>query len=67
MRKALFPALREAYDKWLEDDSIDHLEKISLQGQDHWLSVAKSLQELFQKEGKIDREKFLDFIESRAL
>jgi hypothetical protein len=67
MRKALFPALRQAYDEWLEDDSIDHLEKISLQGQDHWLSVAKSLQELFQKEGRIDREKFLDFIKSRAL
>ncbi len=67
MRKALFPALREAYDKWLEDGSTEHLQKISLQGQDHWLSVANYLQELFQKEGKIDRGKFQDFIESSAL
>ncbi|NOY17008.1 MAG: hypothetical protein GXP23_08765 [Gammaproteobacteria bacterium] len=67
MRNALFPALRVAYDKWLEDDSTDPLEKISLQGQEHWLSVANHLQELFQKEGEVDTEKFQDFIESRTL
>ncbi|MEA1890682.1 MAG: hypothetical protein U9N50_13010 [Pseudomonadota bacterium] len=66
MRKSLFPALREAYDKWLEDGSTAQLETIILQGQEHWLAVATNLQELFQKEGKIDRKKFMDFIESSA-
>ncbi len=67
MRKALFPALREAYDKWLEDGSTEHLETISLQGQDHWWSVATNLQELFQEEGKIDKDKFQKIIESNSL
>ncbi len=67
MRKAQFPALREAYNKWLEDDSLEYLEKISLQGQEHWLSVATNLQELFLKEGKMDKDKFQEIIESRTL
>ena len=67
MRKALFPALRAAYDKWLEDESTEQLEKISLQGQEHWLAVAMKLQELFNKEGRIDRKKFQDLIESKTL
>lgn len=67
MRKVLFPALREAYDSWLIDNSTKHFESLAQAGQNHWLSVAKTLQDMFQKEGKIDRDKFQDFIESRAL
>ncbi len=67
MRKVLFPALREAYDKWLNDNSSEHFEKIASEGGIHWLSVAKDLQEMFRKEGKIDRKQFQDFIESRTL
>ena len=67
MRKVLFPALREAYDKWLDDHSTMHFLKIANEGEEHWLSVAKSLQDMFQKEGKIDLDRFKDFIESRAL
>ena len=67
MRKVLFPALREAYDSWLIDNSTKHFESLAQAGQNHWLSVAKTLQDMFQKEGKIDRDKFQHFIESRAL
>lgn len=67
MRKVLFPALREAYDSWLIDSSTKQFESLAQAGQDHWLSVAKTLQDMFQKEGKIDRDKFQHFIESRAL
>lgn len=67
MRKVLFPALREAYDSWLIDNSTKQFESLAQAGQDHWLSVAKTLQDIFQKEGKIDRDKFQHFIESRAL
>ena len=67
MRKVLFPALREAYDSWLIDNSTKQFESLAQAGQNHWLSVAKTLQDMFQKEGKIDRDKFQHFIESRAL
>ena len=67
MRKVLFPALREAYDSWLIENSTKQFESLAQAGQDHWLSVAKTLQDMFQKEGKIDRDKFQHFIESRAL
>ncbi len=67
MRKVLFPSLRQAYDSWLENGSTAQLEKVVLQGQDHWLSVAINLQELFQKEGKIDKDKFQEIIDSNSL
>jgi len=67
MRKALFPALRDAYDKWLVDNSTAHFEKLVDDGQEHWLSLAKTLQDMYQKEGKIDRDKFEELIESRAM
>ncbi|MGB5224561.1 MAG: Sfum_1244 family protein [Arenicellales bacterium] len=66
MRKALFPALREAYDCWLEDNSTAHLQQVADKGKDHWLSVAKTLQDMFQKEGKIKKQAFQEFIESQA-
>ena len=67
MRKVLFPSLRDAYDKWLNDNSTEHFEEIADKGREHWLLVAKSLQDIFLKEGKIELEKFQDFIESRSL
>lgn len=67
MRKVLFPALRAAYDKWLNDKSSKHLEIIARDGKEHWLSLAKGLQDLFRKEGKINPKQFQDFIESRTL
>jgi hypothetical protein len=67
MRKALFPALRHAYDQWLLDDSTEHFEKIASTGKEHWISLAKDLQALFNKEGKIDHKPFQDLIESRTL
>jgi len=67
MRKALFPALRGAYDCWLKDKSTVHFETIIEQGKIHWLSLAKSLQELFLKVGKIDKVQFQKIIETRTL
>jgi len=67
MRKALFPSLRQAYDSWLENGSTERLEMVTLQGQDHWQSLAINLQGLFEKEGKIDKDKFQDIIESSSL
>ena len=67
MRKALFPALREAYDNWLADGSTTHFETLAKTGKAHWLSVAQSLLDRFQKQGKIDKDEFQDFIESNTL
>jgi hypothetical protein len=64
MRKTLFPSLRESYDKWLHDGSVDQFEKIANEGKEHWLSVAENLQDIFQKEGTIDKVKFQNYIES---
>ena len=67
MRKSLFPALRDAYDKWLSDGSSVDLVNIARRGKEHWLSLAEDLQDLFKKEGKIDPELFQGVIESRTL
>jgi hypothetical protein len=67
MRKSLFPALREAYDHWLADGLLEHFERVLTQGESHWLALAKELQELFLKEGKIDKIKFQERIESNHL
>jgi hypothetical protein len=67
MRKALFPALRAAYDKWLNDHSIQHFDELAKLGSEHWYAVAKNLQDRFVSQGKIDRVEFQDFIESNTL
>jgi hypothetical protein len=49
MRKALFPSLLAAYQQGLqEENNFILLQQIVKQGQNHWLTVAQSLLDLYQ-------------------
>ena len=67
MRKALFPALREAYDAWLIDNSTRHFAELAEQGSQHWLGIAENLQDMFTRTGEINKQEFQDLIESNTL
>jgi hypothetical protein len=67
MRKALFPSLREAYDAWLGDKSMEHFSEIADKGREHWLGVARTLTESFSNKGDIDKIAIQELIESSAL
>lgn len=43
MRAALFPQLREAYDRWTEGASAAALKAVIAPGREHWLKVAQRL------------------------
>lgn len=43
MHKQLFPALRSAYDRWLQDGDRSELNSLTEQGLTHWRSVAKAM------------------------
>ena len=55
MRKELFPALRTAYDAWVQDGKLEHLAETVEHGQQHWRKAAETLLERFRREGEAYR------------
>jgi hypothetical protein len=67
MRKALFPALREAYDDWQQTGSTTRLEDIVDNGRQHWLQLAQDLLGQFGRDGMRDRAAYQSLIEQNTL
>ena len=43
LRRALFPALLQAYEAWLKDQNKMHLSGLIARGEAHWLALARRL------------------------
>ena len=52
MRKTLYPGLRHAYDRWVEDADNSQLKSVTEEGLDHWKTVAREMLELHAKKGR---------------
>lgn len=50
LRRALFPALTEAYEAWLGDHRLDRLATLAQQGEAHWANVAQRLLDTWRNE-----------------
>ena len=50
LRRALFPALPQAYDVWLADHDTLRLAQVVAAAEPHWLKVAQQLVALFQRD-----------------
>jgi len=50
LRRALFPALAEAYEAWLADRKLGRLSDLARQGEAHWLGVAQQLMDACRKD-----------------
>lgn len=51
MRQELAPALKQAYQHWLDSGSLEELNAYVIYGQKHWLNTARSLLHHYQKHG----------------
>ena len=50
LRRALFPALSQAYEDWQQHNSTQKLASVIAQGEQHWLEVARKLLSDFQRD-----------------
>ena len=50
LRRAMFPALTEAYEAWLADRKLGRLADLARQGEAHWLGVARQLMDACRKD-----------------
>jgi len=67
MRKALFPALRAAYDRWLTDQAASALGEIAARGTAHWLDLAHRVLAVENRDGRPDATALQRLIESSPL
>jgi len=67
MRKALFPALRQAYDDWHGSGSLTAIEEIAGKGVQHWLGLTRRILELHATSGIDDPAAYARLIESNTL
>ena len=67
MRKVLFPSIHEAYKKWLESNSFDLLRNMIDQSREHWLTLARQSQQIFNQQGIEGYEQIENLIKSRYL
>ncbi len=51
MRKELFPALRDAYERWLAEGNLSALDETARRGAEHWHSIAERMLDLHRREG----------------
>ncbi|HEB95082.1 MAG TPA: hypothetical protein ENI96_01465 [Sedimenticola thiotaurini] len=51
MRRELFPALQQGYDRWLEDADPSFLESLAREGRAHWRRVGEEMLMLFRERG----------------
>ena len=49
MRKVLFPSLYDAYNQWINGNSLQPIKQLISQSEQHWASLAKGMLELFEK------------------
>ncbi len=49
LRRALFPALSQAYDAWLQDRNADRLAQLIADAEAHWLGAARHLTDLYAR------------------
>lgn len=52
MRKAIFPALADAYQKWLSSGNDKALREVCKRGQDHWMAMAQQVLKLYRDQGE---------------
>jgi hypothetical protein len=50
LRRALFPALAQAYDAWLDDHRLDRVAAVVREGEAHWLGIARDLMATHQRD-----------------
>lgn len=50
MRKAIFPTLAEAYQKWLASGNNKALREACLRGQDHWMALAQRILQTYREQ-----------------
>ena len=67
MRKVIFPSLHAAYDTWIKDNSLTHLEDKVEESKQHWEQLAKELVDLFQASGNRGYDNMRELIDSRHL
>lgn len=51
MRKQIFPGAQQAYQQWIEQDRLERLQEIAVEGTQHWRDVARNVLELFREYG----------------
>lgn len=56
LRKEIFPALADAYAKWLDGDKGKHLRETLKRAADHWCSTAEKALEIYRRYGDDDKQ-----------
>lgn len=67
MRQHLYPALKQAYDRWLTEGELEPLEALVPKGRDHWLALARELLRLHEEKGREAAGAIRELVESRRL
>ena len=67
MRKELFPALRDAYDRWLVEGDLCALDETVRRGAEHWRSLAERMLDLYRREGPGYAQAIEDLIDANRL
>lgn len=67
MRKQIYPALLDAYHRWVEYNDLSQLEHLVDTGRQHWLQVAQELIQLHQSRVKTAWQDMESLIEQKQL
>lgn len=57
MRQVIFPALQQAYQHWVDTDSLRAMRETVLRGKEHWLGIARQLLDAYADEDNAAAER----------